>query len=149
MGNGFDDVLSEELLPGDGFGQIVFSDAAHILADSAATGLKAGFSAKVGRGSTGSINMNGMAALPFGGALDASPWMGREQLQLSIWMCVFVDASGAGAPYSLWCWRRVGIQGPCGGGWKGSWWGRRRRRQMVEEGRDVSGKSWAGRVVAR
>ena len=29
-----------------------------------------------------------------------------------------------------------------GGGWMGSWWGRQRKRDTVEEGRDVSGKSW-------
>ena len=92
--------------------------------------------------------MSSMKALPSGGELHASLWVGRERLLLSFWRCGFVDASGAGAPYLHWYQRWLGIRGPCGGGWKGSWWGRRRRRQMVEEGRDVSGKSWAVRLIA-
>ena len=71
-----------------------------------------------------------------------SPGVRRAEAALSARGC------GDGAPCAFS--QGMGAKGSqaCGGGWMGSWWGRRRRRQRVEEGRDVSGKSWGGGLWA-
>ena len=84
------------------------------------------------------------------GALQAQSLLVRASCCHEIDICMRAYICGEGAP----CFpsSRVGVWGclaSCGKGWRGSWWGRQRRRQMVEEGRDVSGKSWGGRVMAR
>ena len=63
-------------------------------------------------------------------------------------LCGYAGAYGNGAPCASARAGAWGSWGACGGSWVGSGWGRRRRRQRVEEGRDVSGKSWVvGKVV--
>ena len=95
----------------------------------------------------GWLDHHGAVLLSTQGFAD-SLWLGRALLQSGISVCVFPDANGEGAPCFHWYQRQGGALGPCGGGWAGGWWGRRRRRQTVEEGRDVSGKSWVGSRIA-
>ena len=83
-----------------------------------------------------------------GGVVRRSVRPGWGSRCFSCELCGCAGVCGNGAPCAS---ARAGVWGswgPCGGSWVGSGWGRRRRRQRVEEGRDVSGKSWAvGKVV--
>ena len=93
------------------------------------------------------LGFNGAVLLPTGG-FAASLGLSWAHLQSGISVCVYAEASGEGAPCFQWGWRLEGTLGPRGGGWAGGWWGRRRRRQALEEGWDVSGKSWVGSMMA-
>ena len=149
MGYGFDGGSMKGILLDDERGRAAFPSAAHTYADTAATGWGMGFRGGGGQGRgdwwSWDIQRGGMLA----GPLDLSSQPGRAPMGIRIDLCGGAGGGGEGAPCANF--PRAGARGcweAFAGGWREGWLGRRRRRQTVEEGRDVSGKSWAGRVVA-
>ena len=149
MGGKVNSAARAGLLLGDGRDLHAFTrNSPHNILDSPQQHLGTIFCARVMQGRADAwLRLNGAVLLHSQGFAD-SLWTGRALLQLGVSVCVFADVNGEGAPCSQWCQRQSCALGACGGGWWGSWWGRRRRRQRVEEGRDVSGKSWVGSTMA-
>ena len=112
-----------------------------LCADFAATGWWMAPCAGVGQGGGGLCLLGVLGIRTLGGVARAPPRPLWDAPCNSSQLGWGAGASNYGAP----CPGRVGVWGSwVHGGWTGSWWGRQRRRQRVEEGRDVSGKSWGG-----
>ena len=96
-----------------------------------------------GRGGGGCANAGRLPSHGDGG--DTAAWVAGEGACFHSELCGAAGSYSNGAPPSLPPASRArGALGASGGGWRGSWWGRGRRRGRMEEGRDVSGKSWEG-----